>query len=229
MKNYTTNYDRDKIVKYLLLLSLVLSFSFNKYFFPYIFEPILDIVKKTDADLYNLLLNIDWLLKTLEYTAFYQILYSLYDKKLWKTKIFNRFNLCMIPNINGKWFGESVSSRKNDDGMLITRCMEMEIVQSFTKIKVTCCFFADDERSNQTSVSYNDVSGLYFDEASVTLKFVFKNRSKEVHTESKNYMGYNEFEINTALDEMDGDYFTGRDSGQHNGKMKLKRVLTDGH
>ncbi len=227
MKKYSSNYNRDKVVIVLIMLSLVISLVFNKYIFPCLFEPIVDFLEKNAVELYNLLLEIDWIIKPIEYIVIYEVLRNLYDNKLWKAKVFNRFNLCSMPNISGKWIGDSVSSRTNEDGQLITRYMQMDIVQSFTKIKVTCCFFSDVDRTIQTSISDNDLSGLFYDEASIGLRFVFKNRSKEVHTKSKNYMGYNEFQINTTLDEMEGDYFTGRDTGQHSGKMKLKKVLIE--
>lgn len=229
MKKYSSSYHRDNVVIALILLSLVISLVFNKYIFPFIFEPTLDFLEQNAVELYKLLLEIDWILKPIEYIVLYEVLRRLYDNKLWKIKIFNKFNLCSMPNINGMWLGELVSSRKNEDGELIVRYIQMEIVQSFTKIKVTCCFFADVDRTIQTSISDNDLSGLFYDEASINLNFVFRNRSKEVHTESKNYMGYNEFKIKTTLDEMEGEYFTGRDTSQHNGTMILRRILTEIH
>lgn len=145
----------------------------------------------------------------------YSMFYFLFDKKLWKTKWINKW--LEIPNLNGIWKGKAKSSFDE------TReySMELEIEQTWSKIKFVSIFPDTNSKSESNSATF-------FIEANGDKKvgFAFTNRSREVHAQQ--YDGYNILELDSE-EKISGRYFNNRDNssrglkGGNKGQFTLKK------
>lgn len=222
MNNYSTNYDRKKHIIFILIVSLFIAFLFDYLIYNRFIETYLVTLKSNYPEFHSILSLINWLFK-ISYLLIFYLFWNFYDKILWKKNLFKFMGKNKIPDISGDWEGYLISSRLDKCNQSVKRNVKFKIYQNFSEMKVTCYCY-NDNFEVVTSVSDSDLIGLFFDEASITLKFSYISKSKEVSTIAKNYFGYNEFKINYNQSEMEGFYFTGRDSGQNNGIMSLKKI-----
>ena len=82
----------------------------------------------------------------------YSILYSIFDKYLWRCKMFRWLSISTFPNLRGRWKGNQISSYKTEDDSVIIQA-HLEIRQSFSEISV-CVYY---QKSQSTSVTANFV------------------------------------------------------------------------
>jgi len=99
---------------------------------------------------YKLLPNPPFWLETISPVFAYVLIYSIFEKWLWRWKIFSWFGIVEFPDLCGRWKGKQRSSHKeNGNNVEIPSCLE--ILQTFSKIIVCACY----ERSQSQSVVAN--------------------------------------------------------------------------
>lgn len=149
--------------------------------------------------------------------AFFGLLWTAFDKWLWYKKPFR----CLhgIPNLNGKWKGELVSSFKDDQGCNARCSMELVVTQTFSKIQCESHF--------QHSGASSSVVGIYgcnSETRSCFLEYSYGNeagsRSIEDQSWENEHCGFSR--VRCTADEMQGRYFTNRASGTQ-GTFSLHR------
>src|SRR5687768_8000051 len=67
------------------------------------------------------------------FAGFYYILYSWFDKKLWRLPIFQRIGWVKVPCIAGKWDGHIITSF---DGHKSKKPASIQVKQTWTELKV---------------------------------------------------------------------------------------------
>lgn len=140
------------------------------------------------------------------------LLYFLYRKLLWKIPIISRFH--SIPNLNGTWNGELISSYLTH-GVPTRVKVSMRIKQDWDHISVICTFPKSMSHSIAAFLFSKSDSGIEFG-------FPYCNDSLCVNWKTKNHDGYNSFTING--NSMKGRYFTNREDGT-NGTIVLEKVV----
>lgn len=66
----------------------------------------------------------------------YGLFYGLFDKYLWQLKIFQHLGIVIFPNLNGRWSGSHTSEFKNINRENTVAEAKLEIMQTFSSIKV---------------------------------------------------------------------------------------------
>lgn len=116
------------------------------------------------AFLFHILLpNPQWWLETISPLAAYGILYSWFDKHLWKLGVFRVTGIVCFPNLNGRWEGIQRSSYKDVNSKQVELNTVLEIKQTFSKIVIKAYY----EKSKSESVvahfaELNDEVYLYY-------------------------------------------------------------------
>ena len=141
------------------------------------------------------------------------IIYFLYIKFLWKTKVFKKLH--NIPDLNGEWNGSYLSSYIDDKGQPKMGGCNVTIKQDWNKISIKCEF-------GESSSSYSKTASLYVDdiEGSI-LTFTYINDSNNPNWKTRKHDGCNIFHCKDGA--LKGKYFTDRGDGTH-GKIQLVKT-----
>lgn len=197
MHNYSIDSDiRKKVDRYITVLAIVLMFLFAIIlkclgidFIP------LEISKSTIVELASKLFTTAVTISV--------IINILFDKLLWKCKVFKRIH--NIPNLNGGWSGKYISSYTNDIGENVKGMTEINIKQTWSKIKI--------ESYGDKSESHSIIAGLLFNGTNgIELRYEYFNKSNKhvIKTMNKHY-GLNALTYNETLDKLQGEYYTDKD------------------
>lgn len=148
----------------------------------------------------------------------FKFLIWLFDKWLWKCKVFGYF--LNVPDLNGVWEGAYESIRTEKSKEIITKGdMRLTISQTWTKM-VCNCEFAKSE-------SYSDVIYLDVDSPQGTvLKFTYKNNSHDIINSLPEFSGYNELKL-CDKNTLSGTYFTKRIPSTRGTMLLVRRTPND--
>ena len=147
--------------------------------------------------------------------SIFGILYSLFDKFIWKWKILHKLGIIKIPNLNGKWKGNFQSSyhdfKENLPVILI-------IEQSWSKICIKGKFNHSKSSSDTASIKVNLGK-------EIMLHYSYYNDKKPEYYKmgTSNHRGYANLEING--NSMEGNYFNDPSNNKNWGKLNLKKVI----
>ncbi len=142
----------------------------------------------------------------------------------WRWYIFKW--LINIPNLNGRYIGQLVSSYKNDQGHPVIKDCALEIKQTASSIKIYS-YYADKGSTIQTSEGFsvseelvrkeNDLFILYYIFASnpINLQTQVANQQSRLH----NHEGTCTFKYYLDIRTLEGEYYNQR---QNIGTMKVR-------
>jgi hypothetical protein len=153
-----------------------------------------------------------WWLDAPSVTLIFGLLYSLFDRSVWRWRVLHRTGLICTPNLGGTWLGSVTSSV--DGGV---ECHEATLVveQHWTRISVSM----KTAKSKSSSV----VAAMIGETASrTTLCYEYRNEpvpcaEKEMHA----HRGSAQLTIGRDSRVLEGEYYTGRDRQTH-GSMRFE-------
>lgn len=192
MHTYSINSDkRVKVILIMILISIIITPGFN------FFLNKIDSFVSNNDDLQNIIETIDsygYNIKQFSVLFIFGIIYFLYDRYLWKIKIF-KFKFSSIPNLSGVWNGQYKSSWKDTVGNV-----SLHIKQTWTKIQI----ISHNEKSN----SYSKVASLLYDtNKNVELIFEYENEPGTNREKTMNpHKGFSELIYNEELSKLEGYY-----------------------
>lgn len=151
--------------------------------------------------------------------ALFGVFWGIFDKYLWKRPFIQRFH--GIPDLNGEWCGELISSFKDSSGINKSCPMRLVITQTFSKMQCQSIY--------PSSCSYSSIAciqGYNPETQSCLLEYAYGNEAGkssviEARWES-DHLGFSR--IRCIADKMDGQYFTNRTPGTK-GTFSLRRKL----
>ncbi|GEL76666.1 Cap15 family CBASS effector [Tenuibacillus multivorans] len=141
------------------------------------------------------------------------ILYSLFDKFIWKWKLLKKIGLVQTPNLNGTWKGEFSSSyydfQESFPAVLI-------IEQTWSKVCIRGKFNYSKSSSYTASLKVNDGGGI-------NLFYSYYNDKDPEHYKKgmSNHRGYGRLQI--IDDSMTGYYFNDPTNNKNHGKLILSK------
>lgn len=199
------HYDYKKLVIYVVILFLIESY-------------ILDLIKPAYESLGENLkrvIDISGLFGSLTLVYFFV---EWYDKKLWK-HFPSWINLVSVPDLNGFYTGDLISSHTEDGNRVQKKC-EMTITQRASDIVVEMRFTGSDgkpteSRSNAERIIKNR-NGSY------TLLFVHENKGNYDDTAFNMHRGLTELKYDSKELSLIGSYFNDPHRKTH-GELKLKK------
>lgn len=146
--------------------------------------------------------------------------YEVFNKYLWKLKLFNK--IIGVPNINGNYEGclQSNYIDKETGKQVPPIRSKLEVVQKFDKIKF-CLSFPDTPSSSKSNMG-----GLReFDGKIAEFAFSYSNTSRDLKVESTMHDGMNILRFNLETGEVEGEYFNNRGINPNKGIMNLKKII----
>lgn len=147
----------------------------------------------------------------ISFGALYGVLFFLYDRILWR----HCPTFFPIPNLNGKWKAEGVSSFQNPDtGENFRFTMDVIIKQTFSHIEVFTQTGDSTSRSTMANISTQHAVPIF--------RYTFENTPKSMANEElQRHPGMIELRIETE-DCLKGDYFSGKHRLRY-GELTLRR------
>jgi hypothetical protein len=102
-------------------------------------------------------LSVPWWADAPSSMAFYGVLYTLFDKYLWRKSLVYKLGLVRIPNLAGRWCGYLITSF---DGHAKRHDLMIHIIQSWTQIAVYLTTAASISRSCAAVIQVDDPEGV---------------------------------------------------------------------
>lgn len=141
------------------------------------------------------------------------VLYTLFDKHIWKCKWLRKFGIVQTPDLNGTWEGDLCSShfdfKESQPATLV-------VEQTWSKICIKGSFNHSNSSSNTTSLKINEGGGIKL------LYSYYNDKDPQYYKMcTKNHRGYASLKING--DSMSGNYFNDPTNNHNHGKLNLSK------
>lgn len=150
----------------------------------------------------------------LSFGTTFGLLFFLYDKLAWRWRYFRWLH--GIPDLNGTWSAQGVSSFKTDEHGSPAHEFSMEVVirQTFSRLEV----FTETEGSTSRST----MASICLQHANTLFRYAFENIPKSVADPSmQRHPGLMDLRL-TPEGDLIGDYFSGKHRLRF-GELRLKR------
>ena len=151
-----------------------------------------------------------WLIDIPSVMGVFGILYTIFDKQLWRWQFLRKLTIVRVPNLNGFWVAEGKSTTHSTDF-----AATVKIRQTWTHISITM--------ETEHSRSHSITASLLIDQPDeVTLSYEYRNEPKP------NAISTMHAHRGTAVlrlkgeELLEGEYYSGRDR-QNYGTLRLNR------
>lgn len=159
-------------------------------------------------------LSVPWWVDAPSLMAFYGVLYTLFDRYLWRNSLVSKLGLVRIPNLAGRWRGYLISSF---DGHVKHHDLMINIFQSWTQITVFLTTATSMSRSSAAMIQVEDPEG-------VALIYQYQNQPLADAIRTM-HMHYGTAMLKVSNDGcLVGDYYAGRDRRTF-GRISCRRLL----
>ncbi|MCB9352085.1 MAG: hypothetical protein H6573_32020 [Lewinellaceae bacterium] len=186
----------------LILLILVLSAIYV------IFEEIISSVINLPDGLQESITTLNGYLGWLSPVAFIGLILFLINEYWWKNWWMNW--LVNIPDLNGRYSGELISSYQGEDGKPVMKDCVMEIKQNASSIHI-CTYYADKGTNVQNSMSYSVAEEVVKEKnGSFTLYYLFTNEPDNMNEALRKHDGTAKFTYLADKRELVGEYYNHR-------------------
>lgn len=155
-------------------------------------------------------LSVPWWIDAPSVLGFFGLYLTLFDHWLWRLPLLRRLRLVQTPDLRGSWIGQGRSSH---DSLASSFTATLTIRQSWLRISAT--MFTESSRSASTG-AFLDLGG---NSPQLTYHYISEPRSAAVGT-MHTHRGT--CRLVFASDEIEGDYYTGRDR-QNFGELRFER------
>ena len=146
-------------------------------------------------------LALPWWLDAPSSLAFYGVLYGLFEKFLWRSRLAHKLGLVRIPDLMGRWRGYLITSF---DGHAKRHDLLINIFQSWTQISVFLTTRTSMSRSCAAVIQVDDPEG-------VALIYQYQNQPL-ANAEKTMHMHYGTAMLRLSSEGcLAGDYYAGRD------------------
>ncbi|CEO21883.1 hypothetical protein [Paraclostridium sordellii] len=142
----------------------------------------------------------------------------IFKKYLWKINLIKKFH--KVPDLNGKWEGQFISSfiDENTGKGKIGSC-EMTVKQDWDKIHFKCKFNETYSNSINVSFNLNSIGG-------VSISFDYENSGSKENLNAKAHLGFNMLKYLEDEDTLDGIYFTDMNR-KSQGTLNVRRLINN--
>ncbi|PYT93122.1 MAG: hypothetical protein DMG36_11345 [Acidobacteria bacterium] len=162
--------------------------------------------------------SLPWWMEAPSSMGLYGVLYTLFDKYLWRTTYVRKLGLSKVPNLAGRWNGFLVSSF---DGFAKQHDVMLQIFQSWTQISVYLTTATSISTSCVAVIQVSDLSGV---------GLVYQYQSQPLANARKSmHMHFGTGMLRMCRDDhhhLTGEYYAGRDRGTY-GQICFWKVLPE--
>lgn len=163
-----------------------------------------------------------WLVSAPSMAAMFAVVYRLFDRWVWRWGICRRMGLVEIPDLSGRYEGTLVSTFTDSEGRPVERAVALDVVQSWTRIKIEMTV-----RSGQSSsMSTSALGSVKSDGTASCLTYIYRNQVNPglADADMGDHDGAADLRV-YADGRVSGRYFNSRPRA---GTMTLQRVRDDG-
>ncbi len=163
--------------------------------------------------------RLPWWVDAPSVAGFYGLLYTWFDRHLWRGRWLRRIGLIHVPDLSGEWGGLVKSSH---DGTTEDHEVSLGIRQTWTHVSVVL-------RAGQ-SRSCSLIAAIHIDDADgPALVYEYRNEPSSLAVDTMHvHRGITHLTFDKADDSLSGDYYTGRDRQTHGGiRVVRKRKATN--
>jgi len=194
MHPYSTNTNERKIIPfYLACIAIVLTWGMS-------------------AILAKLQISFPWWASAPSVMGIYGLLYSVFDKFIWRKPFLKKLGIIKTPDISGKWRGKLQSSFNSQDFVNT----DVKISQTWTEIEIL--LKTDNSCSNSTVASI--MVGV---SNNASLHYQYQNNPKSSSVDSMQ-IHYGTTYLSCSGDKLEGEYYSGR-GRQNIGSIELHKVI----
>lgn len=142
----------------------------------------------------------------------------------WKWRIFKW--LIDVPNLNGRYKGQLVSSYKDDQGNPVVKDCVLEIKQTASSVHVFA-YYGDPGTNTQSSRSYTTTEQIVKEPNDFfLLYYIFTNEPDTMSVQLNNHDGTAKFKYFRDIKTLDGEYYNKRANvGTIKVKFESKKLL----
>ena len=159
-------------------------------------------------------LSIPWWIDTPSVLGFFALIRAVFDRSLWQSMLVRKTFGIVVPDLNGSWKGQLVSSYTDHFSPLDA---ELTISQTWTSIVISL--------ETASSISRSRAAAFVIDQPGrISLIYEYLCEPRSVATDTMHtHRGTAELHINSNGTLLEGEYYTGRDR-QTYGTLNLQRV-----
>lgn len=200
MHEYSIDVDQKNIVFYIALLSITLS-SLLTALIGYLSEsfPIVSVVGPLTA------------------VSIFALLYTLFDKKIWRWKVLKKIGLVKVPDLDGEWEGTFNSSFHNFNKSYPA---QFKIEQTWTKICIMGKFNDSKSSSYTSAIKVNAGGGV-----KVFYSYQNEKNAEKADELFSDHKGYGSLLLNNEENKIEGTYFNNPSNNRNHGMLQLQRKL----
>lgn len=114
----------------------------------------------------------EWLISVPSVTGSFGIIYGLFERVLWHTRVMRRVGLSKTPDVSGTYKGRLTSTFVGDDGERVTHPVQIDVVQTWTRL----CVSMDVGSSSRTSNSVSYMAAVSEEGSSARLGYCYRNK-----------------------------------------------------
>ena len=113
-----------------------------------------------------------WLVSAPSVVGAYALIYSVVDRRLWRTAAMRRTGMVKVPDLSGTYDGSLVSVYKDERGERVKRDVSFTIKQTWTRISIAMEVQSD----TSSSESISAVASVRSEGDATVLTYIYKNR-----------------------------------------------------
>lgn len=114
----------------------------------------------------------EWLVSAPSLAGAFGVIYGLFDRFIWKWRLWSCLNLVSIRDLSGTYEGDLISTWKDSSGDPTTRTIRIVITQTWTRLRVEMEVFGD----SSSSVSTSALGSVTSDGTTSSLSYMYRNR-----------------------------------------------------
>ena len=210
------NNERVKIIVWMVVVSYFFTIIIN-----YFLGLGINLISKIEF-IDNIISKIEFIgvdIRQITLFAVFGIIYNVFDKKLWKTALFQK-KCVKIPNLNGEWEGEFDSNYNGNTKGKVT----FKIEQTWSKIRIVS--------ENEKSDSYSRVAGFLLDtNKGINIVYQYENRTNEKSSDGMyDHRGYSDLIYKNKIingknvEVLEGDYTGDQINRKAAGYIHYKKI-----
>lgn len=200
MHEYSIDVDQKDIVFYIAALSVTLA-SFSTALIGYLSE------------------NFSFVsfMGPLTAISIFGLIYTLFDKKIWRWKLLKRIGLVKVPDLEGEWEGIFNSSFHEFNESLPA---QFKIEQTWTKICIMGKFNDSKSSSYTAAIKVNAGGGV-----KVLYSYQNEKNTEKADEPFSDHKGYGALLLNREENKIEGSYFNNPSNNRNHGILKLQRKI----
>ncbi|WP_298825346.1 hypothetical protein [uncultured Planococcus sp.] len=147
--------------------------------------------------------------------SIFGLLYTVFDKKMWRWKALKKIGLVKVPDLDGEWEGTFNSSFHEFNESFPA---QFKIEQTWTRICIMGRFNDSKSSSYTSAIKVNAGGGIQ-----VFYSYQNEKNAEKADEPFSDHKGYGSLLLNKEENKIEGTYFNNPSNNRNHGRLKLQR------